>query len=72
MAYFKSSESNFDLLELKLKAPNAELEVVAREAEVLQRFNPSQVIRGGFSELGAPGKYRNGPYTFAHIYLDQP
>ncbi len=30
------------------------------------------MFRGGFSELGAPGKYRNGENTFAHIYLDQP
>ncbi len=53
MAYFQNSESNFDQLcqkaasinrELELKAPNAELEEVARMAEVLQRVTPSQVM----------------------------
>ncbi len=29
-------------------------------------------VRGGFSDLGAPGNIGMGPYTFAHIYLDQP
>ncbi len=58
MAYFLNSESNFDQFfqkaaginrELELEAPNAELEEAAKEAEqVLQRFNPSQVLLNTF------------------------
>ncbi len=49
------------------------------EGRILKRLNTEFASScsctkntGGFMELGAPGKYRNGALYIAHIYLDQP
>ncbi len=47
--------------------------IINVNAQISVRVHLGYILtRGRFSELGAPGKHRNGAIYIAHIYLDQP